>query len=168
MFCSCTFKLSQRGDLIYKGVQLSSGFDVELVYSPKIRLTGDDIGIEQDFRITPTLARFVSLNKAIIQRRLPVLQTVIQSYRDHYWYECRAKAEVLSYKFLVSVYNKPLPFSLLSDAVRRDEHDSRVRRLFQENEDTLLQTYERLTKVLESPVSTWWYIFWVCCLKMLS
>ena len=164
----CKFKLKQRGDLVYENMQLSSGFDVELTYSRGVSLNGDAIGLALDFNLSPALARFLSQNEAIVRQQLPRLEAIVQSYRNNLWLECQAKAEVLSYRFLISVYNKPQPYAQVLGTVVKEETDSRVQRLFTENEEALSITFKRFSAVMKNPITVWWYIFWVSSYLLLG
>lgn len=141
--------------------EVDSGFDIELVYSKEITLKGDGLGLEDDWELTPSIAAFLSMNRKLIAKRLHLVEHVIQDYRDHHYREARAKAEVLSYRFLTSVYDKPQEPGQLGKRLTHEERDLRVRQLITSNEAACRAAFERIMCVTTSHVATWWYIFWV-------
>ncbi|KAH9178928.1 hypothetical protein EDB89DRAFT_2172217 [Lactarius sanguifluus] len=56
-----TLNISRKGYLIWDGLQLGSGFDVKITYDKRINVDGGVIGINDDYDLTPALARFLRL-----------------------------------------------------------------------------------------------------------
>ena len=56
----CTFRLINRGTMNWEGVNLASGFQVELTYAKHVILDGSILGLTDDFDLTTPLARFLS------------------------------------------------------------------------------------------------------------
>ena len=75
--------------------------------------------------------------------------------------EARAKTEVLSYRFLTAVYDRPQEPVGLTESSIEFEQDPRVRRLMLESGDVFRVSYGRLQAVSRSELAVWWYIFWV-------
>nr|GAT44157.1 predicted protein [Mycena chlorophos] len=159
-YTSCVFRIEQRGHLEWEGMQLGSGFQVELNYARDVKVGRDVIGLNDAYDLTPELARFLSMNQSLIPRRLDYIQETLTSYRQHHRKECRWKSHVLSYRFLTHVYDRPRPASTLAESSVHSEQDLRVRELLSENEVVFDTAFKRWEAVSESTVRTWWYIFW--------
>jgi hypothetical protein len=161
---TCELNIKRHGCLTWETLQLGSGFDIELVYDKHVRLSGGAVGINDDFDLTPPLARFLALNERLIPARLTHLEDTLDRYRQHLIHESKSKAYTLSYQFLLSTYD--CPEEDIPDLGRRmaeQEHDERVRKLLRGHEcsDTFSLAHARLKHVASSEVGTWWYIFWV-------
>lgn len=157
-----TLNIKHNGYLIWEDLQLGSGFDVEIMYDKHVSVDGCTIGINDEYDLTPSLARFLDQNRALIHSRVSGIEALLAGYRQFCQKECRAKAEVLSYGFLSRVYDHPKdPEELAQDSIKH-EHDLRVRQLLVDNELVFRITYERLAAVSTTELATWWYIFWVC------
>ena len=154
--------IKRKGYLIWKGLQLGSGFDVEVTYDKHVSIDGASIGINDEYDLTPPLARFLAQNHALINSRVSGIEALLSGYRQFCRQECKKKADVLSYGFLSRVYDHSRdPEGLAQDAIKH-EHDLRVRQLLIGNEEAFRITYERLVAVSTTELATWWYIFWVC------
>lgn len=160
-------RIKRKGDLAWEELQLGSGLSVELTYARGVRVDGDVIGLNDDYELTSSLARFFALNESLISDRLAHIQAVVQNYRNHQKEECRRKADVLSYRFLSFVYNRPRDPDGLAESSITQEHDLRVRQLMIGSEAIFQATYERLSTVATSETATWWYIFWVSKFNLL-
>jgi hypothetical protein len=154
-------RIKHRGEMIWQGLQLGSGLDVELTYKRGVKVDGGVFGLDDDYDLSPTLAQFLALNQDLISGRLAHIEAVINSYRKHHKVECRWKANVLSYRFLSFVYNQPRDSDSLAESSIASERDLRVRQFLVSSEATFQATYERLAAVATSEAATWWYIFWV-------
>lgn len=146
---------------MWHDIQLGSGLDVELIYDRHVRVGGEVIGLQDDYHLTSSLARFLDLNQSLISKRLGHIEVIIDNYREHHRRECRMKAGVLSYRFLSFVYNQPRNPNGLAESSIASERDLRVRQLMVGSEAVFEITYKRLAAVNTSQAATWWYIFWV-------
>ena len=158
---TCILNIKRRGYLVWEGIQLGSGFDVELVYTKNVRLDGGIIGLNDDYDLTGPLAQFLALNHNSIGSQLRHIEAVVTAYREHYKNECRQKVNVLTYRFLTHVYDQPRDPSGLAASSIEFERDLRVRQLMVGSEAVFETTYERLSAVSATEVATWWYLFWV-------
>jgi hypothetical protein len=158
---SCVLRIKRRGHLKWGDLQLGSGFDIELNYAKDVKVDGDIIGLNDDYDLTPDLARFLALNQDLIPRRLEYIEQTLFQYRRHHRKECRWKSHVLTYRFLTHVYDRPRESSGLTESSIQLERDLRVRQLMVGNEAVFQTAYERLQAVSSSPTATWWYLFWV-------
>lgn len=154
-------RVKRRGHLIWQDFQLASGFDVELIYAKDVRVDGGVIGLNEDFDLTVSLARFLTLNQDRISEGLEYIQAILASYRHHHRKEARAKDRVLTYRFLAFVYDQPRQPTGLAESAIQFERDLRVRQLLASNEAVFQAAYERFAAVSTSQATRWWYIFWV-------
>lgn len=159
-YAFCILRIQRQGHLVWQGVPLGSGFDVELCYTKEIILAGDAIGLNHGHDLTAALAQFLKTNQTLISERLRSVEETLSSYRRHYRQECRRKRDVLSYQFLYHVYDQPRSPGGLAESSIQAEHDPRVHRLMVDNKAIFETAYERLTRVTISEAATWWYIFW--------
>ena len=156
-----TLGIKRRGHLQWGRLQLGSGFDIQLEYSRKITLAGEIIGLNEDFDLTSSVARFLEINRDLIEERLFVVEESFSDYRRYLRKEFRWKSHVLTYGFLTLVYDRPRDPCDLAQNPAEFEHDSRVCQLMQCSELVFKSAYARLTAVSTSKAATWWYIFWV-------
>ncbi|KAJ7244762.1 hypothetical protein B0H12DRAFT_1211560 [Mycena haematopus] len=157
---SCVLRINRHGNLKWEGLQLGSGFGIELNYAKNVKVNGDIIGLNDDYDLTPDLAQFISLNQHLIPQRLQYIEETLASYRRHHRKECRWKSHVLTYRFLTHVYDRPRQPSGLAESSIQFERDLRVRRLMAGNEAVFETAYERLEAVSASSTTAWWYLFW--------
>ncbi|KAJ6519781.1 hypothetical protein C8R45DRAFT_952705 [Mycena sanguinolenta] len=157
---SCVLRINRRGHLKWEGLQLGSGFGIELNYAKNVKVDGDIIGLTVDYELTPDLARFISLNQHLIPQRLQYIEETLSSYRRHHRKECHWKSHVLTYRFLTHVHDHPRQPSGLSESSIQFEKDLRVRELMAGNEAVFEIAYQRLETVSTTPTTAWWYLFW--------
>ncbi|KAJ7487562.1 hypothetical protein B0H11DRAFT_2013877 [Mycena galericulata] len=157
---SCVLRIKRRGHLKWDGLQLGSGFAIELNYAKDVKVDGDIIGLNDDYDLTPDLARFIALNQDLIPKKLEYIEETLSGYRRHHRKECRWKLHVLTYRFLTHVYDRPRDSIGLAESSIQHERDLRVRQLMIGNEAVFRTAYERLQGVSTSPTATWWYLFW--------
>ncbi|KAG8849341.1 hypothetical protein FRB96_000877 [Tulasnella sp. 330] len=156
----CHFFVRRKGVALWQGVQLGSGFSVQLHYARDVDLGPAIIGLDDDLSMTPQLSNFLLLNQPLISERLPQFLEVLDSYRLRARKDALWKTGTLSYRFLTSVYTKSRPLEAIALAIEDSEKDIRVRDLPLSWEDAFLATYDRMQAVSRSRVATWWYIFW--------
>lgn len=142
-------------------LQLGSGFDIQLDYSRKITLAAEIIGLNEDFALTSSVARFLEINRDLIDEGLFVVEENLSDYRRYLRKEFRWKSHVLTYGFLTFVYDRPREPCGQAQSPAELELDSRVYQLMQCSEPVFKSAYARLTAVSTSKAATWWYIFWV-------
>ena len=157
-----TLNIKRKGYLIWKGLQLGSGFDVEITFDKHVSVDGALIGINDEYDLTPTLAQFLAQNHALIHSRMGGIEALLAGYRQFFRQECNKKVDILSYGFLSRVFDHPRDPEGLAQDVIKHEHDLRVRQLLVCSEEAFRVTYERLAAVSTTELATWWYIFWVC------
>lgn len=145
----------------WEGLELGSGFDVEMTYAKKVQVSGAVIGLTDDYELTQPLAHFLAMNEPLIPTRLAYIEAALHNYRHHFRKEARWKRETLSYRFLTMVYDQPRDPRGLSESAIEWERDARVRKLMASNVNIFEITYDRLCAVGSSELATWWYIFWV-------
>ncbi|KAJ7225550.1 hypothetical protein GGX14DRAFT_421095 [Mycena pura] len=155
---SCVLHIKRRGHLKWDGLQLGSGFEIVLNYAKNVQVDGDVIGLNDDYDLTPDLARFLSLNQTLIPRRLEYIQETLCRYRRHHRKECGWKRHVLTYRFLTHVYDRPRDWG--PDLGHAESSDVGVRQLILDGENVFRTAYERMEAVSTSLAATWWYLFW--------
>ncbi|KAJ3516260.1 hypothetical protein NLJ89_g1239 [Agrocybe chaxingu] len=153
-------RIKRRGHLIWKGLPLGSGFTVELRYSKKVKVSGEVIGLNEDYDLTSSLARFLEINRELVDQGLRSIEGKLSEYRQHHRKECRWKSRVLTYRFLTSVYDKPRDPDTIAQSCLDLERDTRVCQLMSRSEPVFRSAYDRLAAVSTSEAATWWYIFW--------
>jgi len=153
--------VKRRGHLKWQGLQLGSGFDICLKYSRSLTLSGEVIGLNEDCDLTPSLARFLEINRELVDGSLFTVEEKISHYRRHHKNECLWKSQVMTYKFLTFVYDQPRDPDGLAQSLLEFEKDSRVQELMLANYEVFKSAYIRLAAVSGSEAATWWYIFWV-------
>ncbi|KAI0778259.1 hypothetical protein BD413DRAFT_103537 [Trametes elegans] len=158
---SCVFHIKRRGHVQWEGLDLGSGFDVELTYARDVQVGGNVIGLTDDYEITQPLAHFLSLNEPLISSRLSYIEAVLDNYRQYFRKDSEWKRGTLSYRFLAAVYDQPREPRGLSESAVEMERDARVRSLMASSVNIFEITYDRLCAVTKSELATWWYIFWV-------
>ena len=157
----CIFRIRRKRQLVWQNVDLGSGFDVELEYRKDIKVSGDILGLSDEWELTPILARFLVQNRSVVSENLPKIEWVMDDYRNYHRTECKHKAAVLSYEFLLSVYGQPQLHKQLVQCISEQEKDLRVRDLVLGAEDAFTAGYERFEQAVSSKAAAWWYIFWV-------
>ncbi|KAF9568432.1 hypothetical protein CPC08DRAFT_702456 [Agrocybe pediades] len=152
--------IKRRGHLKWQGLHLGSGFEIQLKYSKDIILSGEIIGLNEDYDLTSSLARFLEINRELVDESLFAIDEKISHYRMHHRKECRWKSRVLTYKFLSFVYDQPRDPDGVGQSLLEFEKDSRVQQLVLSNHEVFKSAYTRLKAVSTSEAATWWYIFW--------
>ncbi|KAH9944323.1 uncharacterized protein BXZ73DRAFT_39558 [Epithele typhae] len=157
---SAKFSIKHSGHTLWEGVDLGSGFDVQLDYAKDVTVPGVAIGLTDDYDLNKVLAHFLAINESLIPSRLSYLEAVIHNYRRHFRKEAEFKKRTLSYTFLTHVYSNPRePVGAAKSAIHRED-DARVRRLMSDSVDVLSITYDRWMAASSSEIATWWYILW--------
>ncbi|KAF8523077.1 hypothetical protein BU17DRAFT_75023 [Hysterangium stoloniferum] len=157
---SCVLSIDRKGSLSWKGLELGSGFNVQLTYAPKVHVDGTIIGLSDDYDLTPQLARFLATNREVIHDHLGRIDTLMQNYRNTSMRSIKAKDDVLGYNFLCSVYSSPKESHQLAKILTEQEKDLRVRQIFLEYEDAIIAANARMSFIGKTEASTWWYLYW--------
>ncbi|KAH9486975.1 hypothetical protein JR316_0001041 [Psilocybe cubensis] len=153
-------QINRRGHLLWKGLQLGSGFSVKLKYSKTVTVSSDILGLTEDFDLTPTLARFLQINRELIDEGLFEIEETLSHYRLYHRQECQRKRRIMTYRFLTFVYDHPRDPDGLIASLCEIEGDRRIQDLMVKSEPAFRAAYTRLEAVRSSELSTWWYIFW--------
>ncbi|PFH54435.1 hypothetical protein AMATHDRAFT_19 [Amanita thiersii Skay4041] len=159
-FQTCILRIKSHGYLPWHAVELGSGFDVVLEYSRDVQVSGDVIGLNDDFDLTKPLASFLELNHEAIGLKVQYLEDLINRYRRHERKECLWKRNVLSYRFLSFVYDQPREPTGLAASTILHERDIRVRQLLAGSDPMFDVIYARFSHVTSTEARAWWYIFW--------
>ncbi|KAF8898790.1 hypothetical protein BD779DRAFT_1430682 [Infundibulicybe gibba] len=159
-YATSILRIKRNGHLVWRDSQLGSGFKVELHYSKNVVVTGDIIGLNDDYDLNYQLARFLEFNRELVAQRLEHIEKAISTYRHHHKRECAWKNKVLTYRFLTNVYDQPRDPDGLAESSIEFERDIRVRQLMVGSEAVFRAAYERLAVISGSEAATWWYLFW--------
>lgn len=159
-FRACTFEIKRRGIASWRKFQLGSGFHVELRYGPNVAAHAPVIGLDDDFSVSPLLARFLLQNQDIVSRNSSKLEDALSDYRRHLRKMSNWKHDVLTYSFLTTVYFRPNDATAIAREVEATEKDPRVRDMVLAGQAALTSTYERIRAVTGTALATWWYLFW--------
>ncbi|CAE6475333.1 unnamed protein product [Rhizoctonia solani] len=154
------FSIRRHGSLEWKNTNLASGFDVSLRYSKKLTLDGSLIGLNVNLELTSQLARFLLLNKATLESRMPGYLNALREYRTHTLNEVESKLETLSYGFLTNLYALPMDPVSVAHILAQNELNLRVRDLAVGYEHAFQTMDERMRYVGRSPVEAWWFLLW--------
>jgi hypothetical protein len=115
-----------------------------------------------DLELTPQLARFLLLNKATLESRMPRYLRALRDYRTHALNEVESKLGILSYGFLTKVYTSPMDSVSLARLLAENEPNIRVNDLAVGYEHAFRTMDERMRYVGQGPVEAWWFLLWVC------
>ena len=161
-FQTCVLNIARRGRLQCGEFNFGSGFALEFVYAKDVKLGRDVIGLSDDWSLSPSLARFFSLNQDLISSRIRLVEQAIQNFREYHRRQYLAKTETLRYSFLMTIYNEPQEHEDVIKRFEVEERDLRVRSLPIANEAAFVSAYERFMVATSSEANAWWYILWVC------
>jgi hypothetical protein len=92
-------KYQRKGYLIWDGLQLGSGFDVKIMYDKRVSIDGGIIGINDEYDLTPALARFLALNHSLIHSRVGGIEDLLAGYRQFCQQECNNKGRGSDIRF---------------------------------------------------------------------
>lgn len=153
----CKLRIKRLGNLRWEGLDIGSGFNVEMEYSESVKVSGEAIGLTEDFDLTPDLARFLELNQDQIHLRTQAMEEKMFNYRRFHRRECQWKERALSYRFLIRVYDHPCrdPCGEIEP-----ERDPRVRQVMRDNGPVFADTFVRYQYTAQNEATTWWYIVW--------
>ncbi|KAG8693317.1 hypothetical protein FRC08_009199 [Ceratobasidium sp. 394] len=154
------FAIQRNGTLSWGNLNLASGFGVSLHYARNVASNGTLVGLNDALDLTPQLARFLLLNKPVLDERISEYLVCLRAYRDYMHREVTSKAATLSYGFLDSVYSAPISPDTLTRILAENELDLRVRELAVSYEDAFETMDERVRYVGRNAVTGWWYLFW--------
>ncbi|WAR55319.1 hypothetical protein PtB15_6B58 [Puccinia triticina] len=150
----------------WQGYNCNSGFQVSIEYEDgqstkvngttisRIRHTRlpRSLGLRDDFKVTPTLAKLFQDNHSIISTTLDKVDRALRSHRAHFARQAAWKQDKMSFAFLelfAAVHDQ----SLLSPT-----QTCRSRLLPQICRGSLHVMAERMEKINQSPLHQWWFV----------
>lgn len=160
LYQACTFEIKRNGVASFNDLNLGSGFNIEMRYAPNVLVDGTVIGLDDDFDLTPPLARFLLLNRKIIGERTGAIIKNLEDYRRYLRRMAQWKRDTLSYRFLVDVYDQLNDPDTLTGLIRETESDERVLKLATSRQDAFVAIHERVRIATRSRATTWWFILW--------
>lgn len=123
-------------------------------------MDAEELGIANNFALSNTLARFLQLNRHIIEQRMPKIEERLASHRDYFREEFEDKQRTLSYAFLIDVYgNEHFDRHSLRNALAQEE-DQQTRALLDEHTGAITFLEERMQAANRDVISQWWYLLW--------
>lgn len=123
-------------------------------------MTAESLGIASNFALSNTLARFLQLNRHIIDQNITKIEERLAMHRDYFKEEIEEKQRILSYAFLTDVYgNEHLDRYSLENALAK-EQDDKTRLMLDDHTGTVTFLEERMQAANRDVVSQWWYLLW--------
>ncbi|KAF9123896.1 hypothetical protein BGW39_008610 [Mortierella sp. 14UC] len=169
------FTIHRKKMSSWQGHNMNPGFLVTITYSDgeiqdpegssqllhETTIGHEVIGITRDFQVTPSLARLLRDNHALISRGVRKVKKVMQAYQNHYRNEALRKDATLSYAFFINVYDNPnLKQRELEPLLRATEENPKVVEPSRQVSTAIQYLYERMGAVNRTRCHQWWYLFW--------
>lgn len=123
-------------------------------------LDGEALGIASNFALSNTLARFLQLNRHIIEQNMRKIEAKLAAHRDFFREEIEEKRRTLSYAFLIDVYgNEHFDKASLAAALEKEQH-ARTRAILDDHSAAICFLEERMQAANRDVVCQWWYLLW--------
>ncbi|KAH9812839.1 hypothetical protein DFH28DRAFT_395024 [Melampsora americana] len=174
-FRSGILKIRRNCDLRWRGYNYNSGFDVTINYcdgqstkpngfiTSKINYTRNahSIGLLDDFKVSPDLARIFQDNKHIISTKIGSIQTHLKSRRDYFATQFAWKLNTMSYSFLLNllIREENVTVASLTQHIKSEEVDSKMRCFPEVCRGSLRAVEDRLQFIHKNKLTRWWYTF---------
>ncbi|GAA94618.1 uncharacterized protein L969DRAFT_62292 [Mixia osmundae IAM 14324] len=159
-----TLVIKRNSGSTWSGVNHSSGFRLSLEYrhdsGKRAPIRGDlaQLGLSQDFRLSPAFTDFVLDNRALIDEHLPRIMCEVRRLRQHFTDQMQAKRAIMSFQFLPRVFENIGNLHDISARLEKDENYVGLRSIMQGRRAAFELLQERLDR-LSSPLARRWYIF---------
>lgn len=125
-----------------------------------LSLDGEALGIASNFALSNTLARFLQLNRDIIEQNMPKIEARLAAHRDFFREEIENKRKTLSYSFLIDVYgNEHFDRSSLATALEKEQNE-RTRSILDNHAAAICFLEERMQAANRDILCQWWYLLW--------
>jgi hypothetical protein len=125
-----------------------------------LAMDGEDLGIAGNFALTNTLARFLQLNRHVIEQNMPRIEDKLAEHRAYFRDEMEEKRRTLSYGFLTDVYgDEHFDRHSLERALTHEE-DPQTRALSEVHTGAITFLEERMQAANRDILSQWWYLLW--------
>ncbi|GAA6052609.1 hypothetical protein JCM3770_006400 [Rhodotorula araucariae] len=173
-FRMATLRIKRNSTFLRRGYNYSSGFEVALEYADgegpdrngrmrhgqKLVLDGADIGVFDDFQLTPPLATLFRRNRTLVEQRVSPVERALLQHADFFRHEADLKHRVLSHSFLLNAFAQDgLSARQLECVLGESEHDPKVLRLVRTHKASITRLEERMDAVTGDAVRGWWYLF---------
>lgn len=171
-----TLKIARNTPCLFQGYNFGSGFAVSIEYSDgestnpdgsiqrglRTVLSGYELGLTDEFRLTPAVAQLLRHNRETVETRIGIVEEQLRAHRDYDRLESTWKQSTLSYASLLRVLGETSSLSRPGLGAALDlEPNPLVRQLVYNHSGAITYLYERLATVsLDSSVRAWWYVFW--------
>ena len=124
-----------------------------------LELDGKAYGIEDDYLLTPVVARLLKLNRPLIESRISPLKEFLSYHQKHYAEQARRKEGTLSYSFLLNICGEEgLSSKALEAELHSTEQNENVRHLLDLYPAAVMATQERLICVNRSRITQRWFL----------
>ncbi|POW11188.1 hypothetical protein PSTT_05428 [Puccinia striiformis] len=177
-FRSGVLKIQRNCHNKWQGYNLNSGFQVSIEYKDGHSLKSDgsaisqipysrlpkSLGLRDDFKLTPTLAKLFEDNHSIISTTMEKVEQALESHRSYYSRHATWKQNTMSFSFLEVFFQNQhsVPgdslISKLESHLRFNEVDQQLRRLPQICRGSLRVMEERMERINESKLNQWWFV----------
>ncbi|EGG04727.1 uncharacterized protein MELLADRAFT_116992 [Melampsora larici-populina 98AG31] len=173
-FRSGILKIRRNCDLSWRGYNYNSGFEVTINYcdgqlaksngsvTSKIKYTREahSIGLLDDFKLSPGLARIFQDNKHVIGTKIGSIQTHLKSRRDYFATQFAWKLNTMSYSFLLNLLMKEdVTAASLAEHIKLEEVDPKMRDFPEVCRGSLRAVDDRLQFIHKNKLTRWWYTF---------
>ncbi|GAA5844290.1 hypothetical protein JCM9279_001756 [Rhodotorula babjevae] len=168
-------QLKRNSDFAWRGYKYASGFEISLEYADgdgigeggrqvrgqRLVLTGPQLGVLDDYQLTPELALLLRRNRVLVEQGLPAVERALLEHRNFFRREADLKRRTLSYSFLLKVFvDDSLSSSGLDAVLRSSERNPFVQELARAHKASTTRLEERMRAVSSDKVRAWWYIVW--------
>ncbi|KAA1087881.1 hypothetical protein PGTUg99_020877 [Puccinia graminis f. sp. tritici] len=177
-FRSGVLKIYRNCQNKWQGYNFNSGFQVSIQYKDgqSIKSNGStisrihhtrlprSIGLRDDFKVTPMLAKLFQDNHSIINTTLEKVERALESHRSYFSRQAAWKQNRMSFSFLEVFFQDQNHIS--SNALRSkleshlllNEVDQQLRRLPQICRGSLQVMEERMERINKSKLNQWWFV----------
>ncbi|KAA1098537.1 hypothetical protein PGT21_036306 [Puccinia graminis f. sp. tritici] len=177
-FRSGVLKIYRNCQNKWQGYNFNSGFQVSIQYKDgqSIKSNGSTIsrihhtrlprslGLRDDFKVTPILAKLFQDNHSIINTTLEKVERALGSHRSYFSRQAAWKQNRMSFSFLEVFFQGQNHIS--SNALRSkleshlllNEVDQQLRRLPQICRGSLQVMEERMERINKSKLNQWWFV----------
>ncbi|MBW0486139.1 hypothetical protein O181_025854 [Austropuccinia psidii MF-1] len=175
-FRTGTLKIERNCQYQWRGYNYNSGFKVSIDYrdghstlpggTPMSHLSytraSRELGIREDFQVTPVLAKIFEDNKHVIDTTIDRVRELLQSHRVHFFEEVAFKEQTMSFSFLDAILYEQSQGDSLTDLLQKHVHEKEVHEQLRKFPSTcqasLKEMEERLSMILRSNLTLWWYL----------
>lgn len=165
-------RIKRNSNVTWRGYNYSSGFKITISYSDgegidaagnqvgrqSTTIDGDVLGISPDFKLTSSIAKLLRRNRALIDTRIPLIESLLGMHRDYFAELAATKHRVLSHAFLFNVVAADeLSRKELANVLGDTEDNGAIQKLTESYRGAVQYTVERMSAVNAGVVNQWWF-----------